>query len=83
MLRDRRILLGAIYALALGSNLGAFSFTFAGSLAGLLWRGLLRDSKVGRVEVRALRFARINALPLVVQTGVACLIIWGEVYWFA
>ena len=83
VLRDRRILLGAIYATAMGSNLGAFSFTFAGSLAGLLWRGLLRDSKVGRVEVSQWRFAKINALPLLVQTGVACLIIWGELYWFA
>lgn len=83
VVHDQRILLGAIYAVALGSNLGAFSFTFAGSLAGLLWRGLLTDSKVGSVEVGSWRFAKINALPLVVQTGMACAIIWGEVYWFA
>ncbi len=83
VLEDKRVLLGAVYSVALGSNLGAFSFTFAGSLAGLLWRGLLRDSKVGRVEVSQWRFAKVNALPLVVQTGVACAIIWGELYWFA
>ena len=83
VLDDRRVLLGAIYAVAMGSNLGAFSFTFAGSLAGLLWRGLLLDSKSGRVEVSQWKFARINALPLLMQTAVACAIVWGEVYWFA
>jgi Na+/H+ antiporter NhaD/arsenite permease-like protein len=122
VLRDERVMLGAIYAVALGSNLGAFSFTFAGSLAGLLWRGLLRDAKVGGghddrsdivsgqdadgengtnknsarkserhsekkegqgIEVSQWRFARVNFWPLILQMGVACAIILGEVYWFA
>jgi Na+/H+ antiporter NhaD/arsenite permease-like protein len=83
VIQDRRVLLGAIYAVAMGSNLGAFSFTFAGSLAGLLWRGLLSNSAAGRIEVSQWKFARINAVPLVMQTGVACAIIVGQLYWFA
>lgn len=76
---DPRVLAGGVYAVAMGSNLGAFSYTFAGSLAGLLWRGLLREKGV---EVGAGKFAVVNALPLVMQTGVAALVVWGEVYWF-
>jgi Na+/H+ antiporter NhaD/arsenite permease-like protein len=83
VLDDPRVLLGAIYAVAMGSNLGAFSFTFAGSLAGLLWRALLYDSAAGRIEISQLKFARINLLPLLMQTSVACAIIWGQLYWFA
>lgn len=80
VLRDRRVLLGAIYAVAMGSNLGAFSYTFAGSLAGLLWRGLLADKDI---HVSQRRFAAVNFVPLVMQTTVACAIILGQLYWFA
>ena len=76
---DNRVLLGAIYAVALGSNLGAFSYTFAGSLAGLLWRALLKDKGV---HISQLKFALVNAIPLVVQTTLACAIIIGQLYWF-
>lgn len=76
---DPKIMLAAIYAVALGSNLGAFSYTFAGSLAGLLWRGLLADKDI---EISQLRFALVNFLPLVIQTTVACAIIYGELFWF-
>ncbi|TFY55949.1 hypothetical protein EVJ58_g7927 [Rhodofomes roseus] len=37
---------GAIYALALGSNFGAFTLTFSASLAGLLWRRILRQKGI-------------------------------------
>ncbi|KPI38501.1 uncharacterized protein AB675_4090 [Cyphellophora attinorum] len=79
VLRDPRVLWGSVYAVAMGSNLGAFSYTFAGSLAGLLWRGLLSDKGV---VVSARKFAMVNFIPLVMQTTVAGLVIWGEVYWF-
>ena len=78
-LADPRIMPAAIYAVALGSNLGAFSYTFAGSLAGLLWKGLLAEKGI---EVSQLRFALVNLLPLLVQTTVACAIIYGQLYWF-
>lgn len=74
-----RVMAAAIYATAMGSNLGAFGYTFAGSLAGLLWKGLLRDKGI---EVSQLRFAVVNLGPLVVQTAVACAIIYGQLYWF-
>ena len=74
------MLLGAIYAVALGSNLGAFSYTFAGSLAGLLWRALLKDKGV---HVSQMKFALVYAIPLVWQTTLACAIIVGQLYWFA
>ncbi|TLD34600.1 hypothetical protein E2P81_ATG04765 [Venturia nashicola] len=77
---DPRILLGAIYSVALGSNLGAFSYTFAGSLAGLLWRDLLGDKGV---KISQTQFALVNFVPLIVQTGVGCAIILGQLYWFA
>ncbi|QDS74268.1 hypothetical protein FKW77_003260 [Venturia effusa] len=77
---NHRILLGAIYAVALGSNLGAFSYTFAGSLAGLLWRDLLGDKGV---KISQAQFALVNLVPLIMQTGVGCAIILGQLYWFA
>ncbi|EHY51895.1 hypothetical protein ABEF92_000357 [Exophiala dermatitidis] len=77
---DRRVLLAAIYAVAMGSNIGAFSYTFAGSLAGLLWRDLLADKAI---KVSQLKFALINALPLLMQITVSSAIVLGEVYWFA
>lgn len=52
---------GAIYALALGSNYGAITLSFSASLAGLLWRGILRQKGI---VVRAPQFARLN-LPIV------------------
>ena len=76
---DPKIMLAAIYAVAMGSNLGAFSYTFAGSLAGLLWKGLLADKGI---QISQLKFAMINILPLVVQTTVACALIYGELHWF-
>jgi len=79
-LADPRILLGAIYSVAMGSNIGAFSYTFAGSLAGLLWRGLLADKGI---TVSQLKFALVNALPLLMQITTASAIVLGELYWFA
>ena len=77
---DRRSMLAAIYSVAMGSNIGAFSYTFAGSLAGLLWRGLLDDKGI---KVSQMRFALVNAIPLLMQVTVASAIVLGEVYWFA
>ncbi|CAF9932207.1 MAG: hypothetical protein GOMPHAMPRED_006516 [Gomphillus americanus] len=77
---DPKILLAAIYAVAMGSNLGAFSYTFAGSLAGLLWKGLLADKGI---HISQLKFAVVNVFPLLVQTTIACAIIYGELYWFS
>lgn len=77
---DPKIMLGALYAVAMGSNIGAFSYTFCGSLAGLLWRGLLSDKGI---EISQLKFATVNLLPLLLQTTTAMAVIYGELYWFA
>lgn len=45
----------SIYALALGSNIGAVSFTFSASLAGLLWKRILAQKGI---QIGALQFAR-------------------------
>ncbi|KAG8862603.1 hypothetical protein FRB96_001162 [Tulasnella sp. 330] len=53
-----RTMKAAVYALALGSNYGAFSATFSASLAGLLWRNILRQKGI---HVHQREFARLNA----------------------
>jgi hypothetical protein len=56
-------------ALAIGSNIGAVSFTFSASLAGLLWRGILRQKEI---KVRGWEFVKWNLLPLVCMTVAGC-----------
>ncbi|KAH9912762.1 uncharacterized protein BXZ73DRAFT_93066 [Epithele typhae] len=74
---DQRALTGAIYALALGSNFGAFTLTFSASLAGLLWRHIL----VGKgIHVRAREFLLTNLPISLVAMGVGCAVLVGEVY---
>jgi len=64
----------AAIALAVASNIGAVSFTFSASLAGLLWRGIL-DQK--GIHIKQTTFAFWNLLPIIVMTavglGVVCL----------
>ena len=63
---------GAI-ALAISSNIGAVSFVFSASLAGLLWRTILKQKGI---VIRQMDFAKWNMLPLFAMTvaglGVAC-----------
>jgi hypothetical protein len=60
---------GGMLALAIGSNIGAVSFTFSASLAGLLWRGILRQKGI---KVRGWEFAKWNFLPLICMTMAGC-----------
>lgn len=76
---DPRILKAAIFATALASNIGAFSFTFAASLAGLLWVRILAQK---HVFISAREFAAWNAAPVVLLTAVAMLVVWAEVMAF-
>ena len=43
---DPRILSGAIYSLAMASNIGALSWTISSSLAGLLWVRILQQKGI-------------------------------------
>jgi Na+/H+ antiporter NhaD/arsenite permease-like protein len=55
--------------LAIGSNIGAVSFVFSASLAGLLWRGILRQKGI---HVKGWEFVKWNMLPLVCMTVAGC-----------
>lgn len=79
VLADKRVLWAAVYSVAMGSNIGAFSYTFAGSLAGLLWRGLLADKGI---KVSPVKFATVNLIPLLMQSTVASALVLAEVHWF-
>ncbi|KAI0753428.1 hypothetical protein C8Q80DRAFT_1097430, partial [Daedaleopsis nitida] len=74
---DPRTRDGAVYALALGSNFGAFTLTFSASLAGLLWRAILGQKGI---RVRARQFLALNAPISLVAMLVASAVLVGEVY---
>lgn len=66
---------GSIYALALGSNYGAFTLTFSASLAGLLWRDILRRKGI---HVRRQQFAVLNAGIFAVASVVSGGVLIGQ-----
>jgi len=66
---------GAAIALAVASNIGAVSFTFSASLAGLLWKSILLQK--GR-EVKQWEFAKWNSLPLLAMTTVGLAVVCAE-----
>lgn len=72
-----KILTGAIYSLALASNLGALS-AIPASLAGLLWTNIL---KAKGIEVKAKDFA-INLVLLLVLSTVSSAIVLLEIEMF-
>ncbi|KAF9497009.1 hypothetical protein BDN71DRAFT_1468026 [Pleurotus eryngii] len=65
---------GAI-ALAVASNIGAVSFTFSASLAGLLWQTILKQKGI---KITQTTFAKWNALPLLMMTCVGLAIVSAE-----
>ncbi|OCB91636.1 Chalcone-flavanone isomerase [Sanghuangporus baumii] len=74
---DPKVKLGSIFALALGTNFGAFTFSFSASLAGLLWQDTLRQKGI---VVRQRQFAMLN-LPIVgVAIVLATAVLVAEVY---
>lgn len=68
---------GTVYSMALGVNYGAFSTAFSASLAGLLWRDILRRKHI-RVSSRA--FARVNLPIIAVTMIIGCVVLIGEIY---
>ena len=65
----------AAIALAVASNIGAVSFTFSASLAGLLWTQILRQKGI---IIKQTSFARWNLLPLTVMTSVGLAVVCAE-----
>ncbi|KDE03406.1 hypothetical protein MVLG_06122 [Microbotryum lychnidis-dioicae p1A1 Lamole] len=74
-----KILAGAIFSTALASNLGAFSWTFSSSLAGLLWVSILKQKGI---HVKAREFAAWNCLFLPILSTVASAVVLLEVECF-
>ncbi|EIW75979.1 hypothetical protein CONPUDRAFT_111819 [Coniophora puteana RWD-64-598 SS2] len=66
---------GAAIALAVASNIGAVSFTFSASLAGLLWRGILGQKGI---KFTQRRFAVWNLFPLLVMTIAGLAVVSAE-----
>lgn len=66
-----------VYAMALGVNFGAFSTAFSASLAGLLWRDILKRK---HIHVRRLEFARVNLPIIAIAMVVGCAVLVGEVF---
>jgi Na+/H+ antiporter NhaD/arsenite permease-like protein len=62
---SKRAELAGALALVVSSNIGAVSFTFSASLAGLLWRGILHSKEI---PMKQRTFARWNVLPVIVMT---------------
>ncbi|KAL4080149.1 hypothetical protein V8B97DRAFT_2020839 [Scleroderma yunnanense] len=65
----------AAIALAVASNIGAVSFTFSASLAGLLWKGILKQKGI---VVKQREFAYWNCLPLLVMTVAGLAVVCAE-----
>ncbi|KDQ62115.1 hypothetical protein JAAARDRAFT_54131 [Jaapia argillacea MUCL 33604] len=65
----------AAIALAVASNIGAVSFTFSASLAGLLWRAILKQKGI---FVKQREFAYWNILPLLVMTIAGLAVVSAE-----
>ncbi|KAF8154813.1 hypothetical protein B0H34DRAFT_718013 [Crassisporium funariophilum] len=67
--------IAAAIALAVASNIGAVSFTFSASLAGLLWRQILNQKGI---FITQRTFARWNMWPLLVMTAVGMGVVCAE-----
>ncbi|KAF9462506.1 hypothetical protein BDZ94DRAFT_720489 [Collybia nuda] len=65
----------AAIALAVASNIGAVSFTYSASLAGLLWQQILQQKKI---FIKQRTFAYWNTLPLLIMTAVGLGIVCAE-----
>lgn len=65
----------AAIALAVASNIGAVSFTFSASLAGLLWKSILGDKGI---IIKQSKFAFWNCLPILVMTAVGLAVVTAE-----
>ena len=65
----------SVYGLAIGSNYGAFTLTFSASLAGMLWRDILRQKGI---HVRGWQFAGVNAGTFLVASVASGAVLIGQ-----
>ncbi|SMR46600.1 unnamed protein product [Zymoseptoria tritici ST99CH_1A5] len=74
---SQRTFWATVYSMAIGVNYGAFSTAFSASLAGLLWRDILRRK---HIHVRSLDFARVNLPIIAVAMVVGEAVLVGQVW---
>ena len=74
---DRKEREAVIYPLAIGLNYGAFTITICASLAGLLWRDILKQKGI---HVRKWQFCKLNLPLVVVSMVVSSAVLVGEMY---
>ncbi|KAH9042799.1 hypothetical protein EDB85DRAFT_1917085 [Lactarius pseudohatsudake] len=65
----------SVYGLAIGSNYGAFTLTFSASLAGMLWRDILRQKGI---HVRGWQFAGLNVGTFLVASVASGAVLIGQ-----
>jgi hypothetical protein len=65
----------AAIALAVASNIGEVGATFSASLAGILWRDILRQKGI---NIRQRTFAYWNVVPVLVMTAVGLGVVTAE-----
>ncbi|KAF8964242.1 hypothetical protein BDZ97DRAFT_1660641 [Flammula alnicola] len=65
----------AAIALAVSSNVGAISFTFSASLAGLLWKSILGQKGI---TIKQTTFAFWNSLPILMMTVIGLAVVTAE-----
>ncbi|KAM3414380.1 hypothetical protein BST61_g11021 [Cercospora zeina] len=73
----QRTFWGTVYSMAIGVNYGAFSTAFSASLAGLLWRDILKRKNI---RVCSLEFASVNLHIIAATMVVGLSVLTGEVY---
>lgn len=74
---SKRTVWGAVYALALGVNYGAFSLTFSASLGGLGW---YEELKKRHIRLSQREFAGVNRPIIAASMILGCTVLLGEVY---
>ncbi|PFH48072.1 hypothetical protein AMATHDRAFT_6158 [Amanita thiersii Skay4041] len=67
----------AAIALAVASNIGAVSFVFSASLAGLLWKQIINDQKPNN-KITQWTFTKWNVFPLFVMTSIGLGVVSAE-----
>lgn len=73
---DPKTIRAGMLGIAFGSNIGAFSFTFSASLAGLLWDKILGSKGI---KIPRLQFLLMNICPLIVTALIGFFVIYAEV----
>ncbi|EIM23955.1 hypothetical protein WALSEDRAFT_34468 [Wallemia mellicola CBS 633.66] len=73
---DEKIIKAGMLSIAFGSNIGACSFSFAASLAGLLWDNILKSKGI---RIPRMQFLYMNMLPLVITAVVGFFVIYAEI----